>query len=153
MQSRLFHAARLLLLFFYGAYSLSPIYASASADCTDVCHAQRSHVHQYTMGIVWMNVLLSSLGDDEEIGGQRPAGETSLSAVDTDLILIKKKRAVLREQQPAPAPTATAVPTPPGTDSSLRAVHATGTPLDLKHRQSDGYSSLHAGLSPPQHLS
>ncbi len=152
MSSRFHSTVRFLLLLFYGIYSLSPIYASTPTNCSD-CRDHRRHSHPYSVGIVWVNVVLSSLADDE-IDGQGPAGEASLSEDTTDLILIKKKRAVLREQDavPSPPPSISTLPVVP-TGQHLAACRVREIPLDLKHRESDGYSTLHAGLSPPVHLS
>ncbi len=148
MSSRFHATVRVLLLVFYGIYSLSPIYASAGS-CAGRCFPV--HEHGYSVGIVWVNVLLSALAD--EIGSD-PADETSVSQDDPDLILIKKKRAVLREQRVAAPPTfATSVPKDISTVPGPSSYRVQEVPLDLKHRESDGYSTLNAGLSPPPHLS
>ena len=151
MIQRLNYTVRILFLLLYASCTLSPIYISATAGCSDVRH---EHARQHlTVGIVWVNVALSALLDDPADGAFFAGGQT-IAEPDTALILVSRKRAVLREQQVAPPPLlATCTLQDTSTDPGHRAYRVQEVPLDLKHRESDGYSTLHAGLSPPTRLS
>ncbi len=143
-------AIRILLLFIYGIYALSPIYASATVGCTDRLHNQREHLSHYTVGIVWVDVLLSELQEDD---GDNAASPSAVAAPDPEHFLIKKKRAVLREQPAVTPPVSVARTFPALAETAVPVSYITDAPLDLKHHESDGFSSLHAGLSPPHPLS
>lgn len=151
MLQRIKYAARILLLILYSAYALSPIYAAASSLPADGRYGHRQTSHHIKLGIVWVNVLLSSLVDDE-IDGQpeRDTSVTSVSEAGDDLILIRKKRMIFRERQSIPSPPHVAYTQPfASTDLPLVVFHDHEILLAPSHQDSDGYRSLHAGLSPP----
>jgi hypothetical protein len=154
MLERLKKAGRISLLLLYGAYALSPIYASAPISASGGSPLKgRQQPATMSMGIVWVNVLLSSLLD-AEIEQASTAGGTTLAEQDGELILIKKKRAVLRERQVAAPPIVSAITLQDApADHDLLAVHIHEIPLDPMHRASNGYRTLHTGLSPPTYLS
>ena len=152
MATNLTYALRVAVLVVYACYAFSPIYLSVSVG-DDVPRRDHGPLSQtYSLGIVWVNVLLSSVLEDGT-AHTTTSEEAFVAQQDPDLILIKKKRAVSREQAPVPP----AVEIPPlsfeSTATPRALSHEYEITRDPQHRETDGYSSLHAGLSPPQYLS
>jgi hypothetical protein len=152
MAKKLRYALRVAVLVLYGCYALSPIYLLVAAGDDDLRRDLCRPSQDYSMGIVWVNVLLSSLLEEGK-GDATTSVKASLAQQDPDLILIKKKRAVFREQYAVTQPIDTIALSLDSTVKPLASFHEYEIPLDPQHRETNGYSSLHAGLSPPQHLS
>ncbi len=137
-----------LILAFYCIYAISPVYLSAMSGREHPA-AWGASERNVTMGIVWVNVLLSSL---TEVHGIGTLASLSVQADETgrEFILIKKKRALLSEtyrvrplfetQAVVTAFTGYPRPRPQAFDDSRGLpVRQVGQPL-----------SSHLGLSPPQ---
>ncbi len=139
-----------LILAFYCIYAISPVYLSAigGREHTAAWGASERNV---TMGIVWVNVLLSSLTEVHGTGTPVPA---SVQADETgrEFILIKKKRALLNETyrvRPLLESQAVVTAFTGSPEPRLLAFDGSRGP---QVRHSDQPLSTHLGLSPP-HLS
>ena len=137
-----------IVLVFYCSYAISPIYLSAVAgrnDWTAECgHLDRN----VTIGIVWVNVLLSKLVGS---GHSQPAAPTELHADDREreFILIKKKRDVLRETIRI-KPVLVKLAESRLAESPVPTLSCTcDTPHPANYLHDDLTISRHAGLSPP----
>ncbi|NTW59661.1 MAG: hypothetical protein HGB21_03065 [Nitrospirae bacterium] len=96
MEGRIKHALHVVVLMFYCSYAMSPIYLSAMAVRNDRIVERGQQEKNVTFGIVWVNVLLSKMiGADRSLPAA-PA-EVRTGGHEHEFILIKKKRAVLRE--------------------------------------------------------
>jgi hypothetical protein len=96
MEDRIKHALHVVVLLLYCTYAMSPIYLSAMAVRNDWIAERGQQEMKVTLGIVWVNVLLSKM-----IGADRSLSATPAEVRNVghehEFILIKKKRAVLRE--------------------------------------------------------
>ncbi len=137
-----------LILAFYCIYAISPIYLSAMSG--------REHVAPWgapernvTLGIVWVNVLLSSLAD---VHGTGTPASPSVQADETsrEFILIKKKRALLSETYRVRPLFETQAIVTVFTGYSGPRQQAFDDSRSLPVRQSGQPLSSHLGLSPPQ---
>lgn len=150
MRGRILYAMRLAILALYCAYTVSPIYLSAMAGAKDTLVSCGDPSQKVTVGIVWLRVLVSSLcGDDEEapaVAAREVRGHDS----ENDFILIKKKRAVLREEPRLSPPLAKAVDVPVPPAAPLLAAFARETRWPRCFRQENISLYAHAGLSPPR---
>jgi len=141
---KLAHAVvQLGLLLFFSVYALSPIYVSAQID-----HHGKVQVDQgLAKGIVWVEMLLSTLS------GQDPNDADSNGVDDHMHVLVKKKRAVIRESislKPLfSVVTLSSVPD----DLVIVSSYSNEISHDLRHHESEGYYTLNSGLSPPASLS
>lgn len=96
MESRIKHGLHVVVLMFYCSYAMSPIYLSAMAVRNDWIAERGQQKKNVTFGIVWINILLSKMiGADRSLPAA-PA-EVQTAGHEHEFILIKKKRAVLRE--------------------------------------------------------
>lgn len=144
------YALRLAVLVFYCVYAMSPIYLSASKS-TSVVSSEKS-AQNITLGIVWVNVLLSEILEDTPSGGN--PGDSSISSGEQsrDLILIKKKRAVLRTVSDVKPVFRTAFILSCDDFAPEQVSPVVDVPQDLRHRLSDCSRYLHFGISPPLSL-
>ncbi len=86
-----------VVLTFYFIYALSPLYCTFQPVNENIIGG-RHPSGQASVGIVWLNVLISSFTHDAQASEGRAAARLAAASCD-DMILIKKRRAVLREQR------------------------------------------------------
>ena len=149
MEGRITYSMRLSVLALYCIYAVSPIYLSAVAGRNDwitECGQQDKNV---TLGIVWVNVLLSKIAGTEQCAAATPL-EVRTAGREREFLLIRKKRAVLRETfrvRPLLIKQAEAsiIDVPP---AMLSFVYK--APPRPQYRYADFSIFSHAGLSPPQ---
>lgn len=151
MAGRIKYALRISILVFYCIYAVSPVYLTSAAGGNDrfaECGRQEMDV---TCGIVWINVLLSTL-----VAADRPAPAMSPDMASAEhgrgFILVRKQRAVLREsiqvkpeqaQRAGGSSTDLLPPMPPPVVAR--------TFRSSPFRYEDFCLFSHAGLSPPSH--
>lgn len=117
-------------------------------DTTSDC----SHPGRVKVGIVWLNFLVSAFADEAQIGDIFDAARLSAAPRDGRMILVKKKRAVLREQTKVrPLSEAEFLPFT-NIDHPVTSSRDFEISRDPRLRESDGYVGLNTGLSPPTHL-
>ena len=145
--------AILVLLSLVG-YTISPLYASFSNALSDSTErSDRMADKKVTYGILWVSVVLDEVFNDQDQPVRDQAAQIDAQESDDDLVLVKRKRALLRERLSV-RPYLQCIVL-----SIDRPVHevvphiAYEIPRDLIHLHSDGYHSISTGLSPPQHLS
>jgi hypothetical protein len=148
MNNRLGYAVRILVLACYCGYAISPIYLSTAAfggDGKTGCGHREADV---TLGIVWVNVLFSQLLNVHQcVPESGPIVRTA--AHDREFILIKKKRAVLRESyQVRPLQSETAEASTPG-DAPAAPLPVTAAPRSAHGGHKDFPFLSYGGLSPP----
>jgi hypothetical protein len=148
MNSRITYSMRFSILVLYCIYAISPIYLSAMAGRNDWVAQCGREDKSITLGIVWVNVLLSKFIPAHPCA---PAGPSELTSAehDREFILIKKKRAVLRESvQVKPD----AVHQADGSSARVPAAKppvADNAPLRKNFLSEDLSNFCHGGLSPP----
>ncbi len=138
---------RIFFLFLYALYAFTPVhmYAMAGGGGTRSLLHTRKHA---STDIVWANVLYSFLVDDDDTP---PAGVgiSADASPDGDVVLVKKRRALLREQFDI-KPLFDIEMLPPGglerTPFTSAEYETAKTPL---LRETDVCLVLNAGLSPP----
>jgi len=145
------YIGRVVFLFFYAIYAFTPIHLYAMADHSGNADGFQAGKRASTE-IVWINVLFSSLFDDDDT----PSAPARISAGAQHggvMVLIKKRRTVFREQFDCKPRLGTKfLPRwslePPAVRSAEYEV--TKDPLV---QETDGCLSLNSGLSPPSLLS
>jgi hypothetical protein len=96
MQGRIKHTLCIMTVVVYCIYAMSPIYLSALA-AKDEWISEPGHSEQnFTLGIVWLDVLLSAIDEPDLCAPAKPL-EISAREDEREFFLIKKKRAVHRE--------------------------------------------------------
>ncbi|MGE5172960.1 MAG: hypothetical protein ACM3MD_03935 [Betaproteobacteria bacterium] len=143
--------SRIFFLLLYAIYALTPIHMYAMSGGGNGGPG-RLHVGKHaSTDIVWANVLFSSLVDDDEAssaGARVSAG----SQQGGDVVLVKKRRALFREQFDF-TPLLDIEMLPPGglerTPFRSADYETTKDPL---LRETDGCLVLNTGLSPPSQL-
>jgi len=148
MEGRIKHVLHVVVLVLYCSYAMSPIYLSAMAARSGWI-AQCGHQDKsVTLGIVWVNVLLSRFFPAHHC---LPAATTEMIAAehDREFILIKKKRAVLRESfQVRPDLVQQADVSFPAV-TPAKPLSARNALCRQKFRYEDLSNFCHGGLSPP----
>lgn len=142
-----------ILVLIYGIYALSPSYAQFRAkDGADEISGGPLY-RGLQVGILWVNVLFDALTDAEQAGDHNRAEQILRSSQDEDMVLVKRKRAIQREDYSVrphlDAGTVLAEDPLPLLPQSF----SFGILHDPVHRHADGDHSLSAGLSPPPFLS
>jgi hypothetical protein len=148
MEGRIKYPLRIAVLVLYCVYAMSPIYLSALVgknDWTAECGDPDKNI---TIGIVWVNVLLSKIVGADHSGKSAPT-EVRTGGHEREFILIKKKRAVVRETfrvRPLLIKQAAA-------SIGERATAEPSVTLEIPRRPNlrfeDLYIFSHVGLSPP----
>jgi hypothetical protein len=148
MNSGTKYSMRISILALYCIYAISPIYLSAMAGRNGWV-AQCGHEDKsITLGIVWVNVLLSKFLPAQQCA---PAAPTELASAehDREFILIKKIRAVLREGVQVKPDS---VQQADGSSAHVPAAKpfvADYAPFRKNFRSEDLWNFCHGGLSPP----
>ncbi|MHB8845924.1 MAG: hypothetical protein ACYC7L_14395 [Nitrospirota bacterium] len=148
MDGRVTYMLRLSVLVLYCFYAVSPVYLTSAAGRgarLAECGYGDSNV---TCGIVWINVLLSGLVPAHQ---DAPAATMELAADehDREFILVKNKRAVLRERvQLRPALVLQAAG-PAADVPHAKPFFVDSAPLRSNFRYDDLLTFCHGGLSPP----
>lgn len=142
---KLVHIVRISFLFLYIAYALVPVHMYAvGRDQGSAPGNSRKHESR---DIVWANVLFSAFVDDVEA----PSSEDSVLAnarKGGDVVLVKKRRALFREQFDI-KPLSDVEMLPPGGLERLLLSLNFDWPKDPILRETDGCLALNSGLSPP----
>ena len=146
------HTGRIAFLLLYAIYALTPIYMYAMAGGNNEGFGRLLSDKHTATDIVWANVLFSSPDDAVEAPS---AGVRILSNAHQggDMVLVKKRRALAREQLDVKPLFDTKTLSPGGVERplmrSLEYEIAKGPLL----RETDGCLTLNTGLSPPFLLS
>ncbi|MDH4162999.1 MAG: hypothetical protein OEW15_09965 [Nitrospirota bacterium] len=140
---------RTAVLVLYSIYAFSPIYLSTSAIRSLEPLSFDDEGKDISIGIVWVNIVLSSVISDDRVGATTAPLEVAPNEKDPDFFLIKKKRAVLRHTQELPAPEQTSPVLLENDEEFVPAVREYMVVQDLRHRLSNSSHYLHIGLSPP----
>jgi hypothetical protein len=148
MEGRIKHALHVVVLVLYCSYAMSPIYLSAMAGRNEWIAERGQQEKNVTLGIVWVNVLLSKMiGADRSLHAA-PA-EVRNAGHEHEFILIKKERAVLREAFPImplrlQMADVSIIDVPPAMLSCT-----CETPCRSNFHHDDMAISSHTGLPPP----
>ena len=139
MTSRLTYVLRVSTLVLYGVYAMSPLYKMLADEPGKI---------DETVGIVWVKMVLSELSQEDNDNHSSQPVELSMDDPQNDFVLVRKKRAVLRENLDF-APCRQEIKGALSGDLPPLIPTAFLVPLDLTEHRSDDYTSLHQGLSPP----
>lgn len=148
MNGRTTYVLRFSILVLYGFSAVSPVYLTSAAGRGDgLAECGRGDIH-VACGIVWINVLLSELVPAHPCVPTRTAALTA-NEHDREFILVKNKRAVLRERvQLRPALVLQAAG--PAADVPLvKPFFIDASPHRPSFRYDDLLTFCHGGLSPP----
>ncbi len=147
------HIIRIFFLVLYAVYALTPIHMYAMAgtcgglDC-------RPHPGRYNAtDIVWVNVLFTSLFDDGDDEESSPVVRIAATQSDGDVILVKKRRTLVREQFDCKPLCDTKSLPPCGLKRPSTLSPEYDIAKDQLVREIDGSLTLNSGLSPPSLLS
>jgi hypothetical protein len=152
-RARIQYISAALILLSFAVYTVSPLYASIR-DCADgASQTGRAGRQDVIYGILWVNVVLDELIDDEPDADRGATAQVASSKSDEDLILIKKKRTLFRERLTIKPILQCALLQFDRDDQRVLPQISYDIPRDLIHRHADWYHLLSTGLSPPQHLS
>jgi len=141
------HILRIFFLFLYAVYAVTPVsmYAvTGESGSGPALHHPRKHA---STDIVWVNVLYSSLVDDIEPSS---TGDHLLTKAQHrgDMVLVKKRRALAREQFDVTPLFDTQIQPPGGLERPLVSLKSELT-SDPLLRETDACLTLNSGLSPP----
>jgi hypothetical protein len=149
MNSRIKYSMRMAILVLYCIYAISPIYLSAMAGRNGWV-AQCGHEDKsITLGIVWVNVLLSKFLPVHQCVQAAPP-ELLFAKHNREFILIKKIRAVLRESVQVKPESVQQADGPSAHVPAAKPLIADNAPLRKNIRSEDLANFCHGGLSPPQ---
>jgi len=136
--------SRIITLLCYSVYALSPLCASAETGADGRVGPLKHGEDSVTVSIVWLKVVLSTATgrDFDDVSGD--------GIDDSTTILVKKKRAVFREEVSVSPPTQTSVlPISEFVCSLPTFSHAFEVAKGQHYQASDGFQYFSAGLSPP----
>jgi hypothetical protein len=146
------HMGRIAFLLLYAIYALTPIYMYAMAGGSNESFGRLLFGKHAATDIVWANVLFSSPDDGVEAPS---AGAHILNNAQQsgDMILVKKRRALVREQLDVKPLFDTKTLSPGGIERPLMHSLEYEIAKDPLLRETDGCLTLNTGLSPPSLLS
>ncbi len=133
-----------LVLALYCIYAISPIYLSAMEGRQHFLAAGTER--SVTVGIVWVNVLLTSLVDEDRGGG---GAAVEAGSQGQEFILIRKKQALLNETFRIRPVLEEETDLSAGPDQPELMAGAFDVPPSQHFRHRDIPLSHHLGLSPP----
>lgn len=146
------HFVRFFALPYFLIYALSPIYVSTMDDKGCVAELP-SGENSVIFGILMVSVVADAIIPDGDPGSAYGSAEMQ-SSQDEDIILIKKKRAILRKGYDCkPALIASCVKYAEDEQLHILPRSDFDVPRDLIHNHTNGYRLLSPGLSPPSLLS
>lgn len=148
MNSRIKYSMRIAILVLYCIYAISPIYLSAMAGRNDWVARCGREDKSITLGIVWINVLLSKFLPAHQCAPEAPSALTSAEH-DREFILIKKIRAVLREGVQVKPDAVQQADCSSAHVPAAKPLFADYAPLRKNVRNEDLSNFCHGGLSPP----
>jgi len=149
------HISRVAFLFLYAIYAFTPIHMYAMAGGVNGRPGRLLAAKHASTDIVWANVLFSFFADDDEDIEAPAAGARIFSTAQQggDIVLVKKRRALIREQLDV-KPLFDTKTLPPGGLERLSArfqeYKIAEEPLP---RVTDVCLTLNTGLSPPSFIS
>ncbi len=149
------HISRVAFLFLYAIYAFTPVHMYAMAGGGNRGPDRLRAAKHASTDIVWANVLFSFLEDDDDDTGPPTVSARSVSTVQQggDVVLVKKRRALVREQFDI-KPLFDTKTLPPGGLERLSArfqeYKIAEEPLP---RVTDVCLTLNTGLSPPSLIS
>jgi hypothetical protein len=138
---------RIFFLFLYAVYALTPVHMYAMAGCGGTRGLLHPGKHSST-DIVWANVLYSFLVDEEDA----PYADDRISTGEqpvSDVVLVKKRRALFREQIDIKPLFDIEILPPGGLERAPFRPTEYETAKDPLLRESDVCLVLNTGLSPP----
>jgi hypothetical protein len=139
---------RILVLPLFIMYALSPIYMTGEIGEDPRASLELSQ-KDVTFGVVWVQFLVEAMIEEERIPGPLPGSPALESQPDDEMVLIKKKRILLRENYKLQPVFQVVMAEETIEDSTLFLSSTYDIPRDLIHNHADGYYSLSTGLSPP----
>ncbi len=149
------HISRVAFLFLYAIYAFTPIHMYAMTGGGNGRPGRLLAAKHASTDIVWANVLFSFFADDDDDIEAPAAGARIYSIVQQggDIVLVKKRRALIREQLDV-KPLFDTKTLPPGGLERLSArfqeYKIAEEPLP---RVTDVCLTLNTGLSPPSLIS
>ena len=148
MNIRIKYSMHISILVLFCIYAISPIYLSAMAGRNDWI-AQCGHEDKsITLGIVWVNFLLSKFLPAHQCAPAAPS-ELVSAEHNREFILIKKKRAVLRESVQVKPDLMQQVDGSSTHVLSAKPLFANNALLHKNICSKDLSNFCHGGLSPP----
>ena len=135
------HMGRVAILLLYAIYALTPIHLCAMEGDGNGGGARLLAGKHSSTDIVWVNVLFSSLINDDAPSGDAQEGD--------DVVLVRKRRAVLREHVLAKPLHETEDLPPTDSEQGSQSFHEYELTKRPAHQDTDGYLALNTGLSPP----
>lgn len=139
---------RILFLFLYAVYAVTPVHLYAVAGGSSGVSGRIHDGDHASTDIVWVNVLLASLFDDDEPSaagaristGEQPRGE---------MVLVMKRRALVRDQLDIKPFFDTKSMPPGGLERPATLFPEYESAKDPLLAETDGCLSLSSDLSPP----
>jgi hypothetical protein len=149
MEGRIKYPLRITVLVLYCIYAMSPIYLSALVGKNDWIAECGDPEKNITVGIVWVNVLLSKIVGAGHGGKPAKPTEVRTEGHEREFILIKKKRAVVRETFRVRPLLIKQAAASTGDRAFAEPSVTYENPLRPNVRFEDLYIFSHVGLSPP----
>jgi hypothetical protein len=147
MMRKFEHITRMFFLFLYAVYALTPIHMYAMDGCGGVSGLLHGGKHTST-DIVWANVLYSFLVDDGDAPSEGDRISTDAQPVG-DVVLVKKRRALFREQTNIKPLFNIEILPPSGLGHTPVRPAEYETTKDPLMRETEVCLVLNTGLSPP----
>jgi hypothetical protein len=148
MMRKVKHTGRIAFLLLYVIYALTPIYMYAMAGGSNERFSRLLSTQHAAKDIVWANVLFSSLNDEVE-APSTGAHILSNAQQSGEMVLVKKRRALVREQLDVRPLFDTKTLSPGGVLRPLMRSLEYEIAKDPLLRETESCLVLNTGLSPP----
>jgi hypothetical protein len=153
MRRKIMHIGRILFFVLYAVYALTPVHLYEMGGCSEGVAGRLIPGKHVSTDIVWANVIFSfDDADADPSAAQESARIITGAQQGGDMVLVRKRRALLREQSDNKPQFDIKILSPVGLESApLRfAEYETGKVPFLK--ETDSCLILNTGLSPPSLL-
>lgn len=149
------HISRVAFLFLYAIYAFTPIHMYAMAGADNRNPGRILAGKHASTDIVWANVLFSFFGDDDDEIWAPTVGARIFSNAQQggDIVLVKKRRALVREQFDIKPLFDTKTLPPRGLERLSTNFQEYEIAKDSLPRVTDVCLTLNTGLSPPSLIS
>ncbi len=148
------HMGRIFFLLLYAIYALTPIHMYAMSGGGNGGPGRFHPGKHASTDIVWVNVLFASLFDNDDVEAPSAGARISAGAgPGGDMVLVKKRRAVCREQFDVKPLFDTKTLHPGCFEQPLAGSLGYEIAKDPLLRETDGCLTLNTGLSPPSLIS
>ncbi len=149
------HISRVAFLFLYAIYAFIPIHVYAMAGADNRSPSRFLAGKHASTDVVWANVLFSFFGDDDDEIEPPAVGARIFSNAQQggDVVLVKKRRALVREQFDIKPLFDTKTLPPGGLERLPTNSQEYEVAKDPLPRVTDVCLTLNTGLSPPSLIS